>query len=71
MGFYIYFEYFSKIEKPKFRGFYRVISYKEVIASVGATSMRDMGKVMGAAKKVIGSRADGGRINICVKGLLG
>ena len=43
---------------------------KEVIASVGATSMKDMGKVMGAAKKAIGSRADGGRINLCVKALL-
>ena len=43
---------------------------KEVIASVGATSMKDMGKVMGAAKKAIGSRADGGRINVCVKTLL-
>ena len=31
MGFYIYFEYFSKIEKPKFRGFYRVISYQNSI----------------------------------------
>jgi len=44
---------------------------KEIIASVGATSMRDMGKVMGAAKKAIGNGADGGRINACVKGLLG
>jgi hypothetical protein len=29
VGFDIYFEYFSKIEKPKFRGFYRVISYNK------------------------------------------
>lgn len=43
---------------------------KEVIASVGATSMKDMGKVMGAAKSAIGSRADGGRINVMVKKLL-
>ncbi len=43
---------------------------KEVIASVGAESMKDMGKVMGAAKGVIGSRADGGRINQMVKKLL-
>ncbi len=43
---------------------------KEVIASVGAESMKDMGKVMGAAKKEIGSRADGGRINVMVKKLL-
>ena len=44
---------------------------KEVINSVGATSMKDMGKVMGAAKSTIGSRADGGRINGMVKKLLG
>ncbi len=43
---------------------------KEVIASVGAESMKDMGKVMGSAKAVIGSRADGGRINAMVKKLL-
>ncbi|RRS32030.1 MAG: glutamyl-tRNA amidotransferase [Epsilonproteobacteria bacterium (ex Lamellibrachia satsuma)] len=43
---------------------------KEVIASVGAQSMKDMGKVMGAAKSSIGSRADGGRINMMVKNLL-
>lgn len=43
---------------------------KEVIASVGAASMKDMGKVMGAAKSAIGSRADGGRINVMVKKLL-
>jgi len=43
---------------------------KEVIASIGAESMKDMGKVMGAAKGAIGSRADGGRINVMVKKLL-
>ena len=43
---------------------------KEVISSVGAESMKDMGKVMGAAKSAIGSRADGGRINQAVKKLL-
>ena len=43
---------------------------KEIIASVGAESMKDMGKVMGAAKGAIGSRADGGRINVMVKKLL-
>ena len=43
---------------------------KEVIATVGAESMKDMGKVMGAAKVAIGSRADGGRINVLVKKLL-
>ena len=43
---------------------------KEIIATVGATSMKDMGKVMGQAKQTIGSKADGGRINVCVKKLL-
>ena len=43
---------------------------KEVIATTGAESMKDMGKVMGAAKAAIGSRADGGRINQVVKTLL-
>ncbi len=43
---------------------------KDVIASTGAESMKDMGKVMGAAKGAIGSRADGGRINLMVKKLL-
>jgi uncharacterized protein YqeY len=43
---------------------------KEVITNVGAQSMKDMGKVMGSAKSVIGSRADGGRINAMVKKLL-
>jgi len=44
---------------------------KEIIATVGAQSIKDMGKVMGAAKSTIGSRADGGRINQIVKKLLG
>jgi uncharacterized protein YqeY len=43
---------------------------KEVIANTGASSMKDMGKVMGAANTTIGSRADGGRINVMVKKLL-
>jgi len=43
---------------------------KKVIEEVAATSMKDMGKVMGAAKQAVGSRADGGRINIMVKKLL-
>ena len=43
---------------------------KELIATVGAESMKDMGKIMGGAKAAIGSRADGGRINQMVKKLL-
>ncbi len=41
-----------------------------IVATLGATSMKDMGKVMGSAKEAVGSRADGGRINIIVKQLL-
>jgi len=41
-----------------------------IIADTGASSMKDMGKVMGAAKSAVGSRADGGRINQAVKKLL-
>ncbi len=43
---------------------------KEIIAQTGAKNMKDMGKVMGAAKAKAGSRADGGRINQIVKKLL-
>ena len=43
---------------------------KKIIAQVEATSMKDMSKVMKVAKKEIGSRADGGRINGCAKRLL-
>ena len=43
---------------------------QDIVASLGATSMKDMGKVMGQAKSVTGSKADGGRINLVVKKLL-
>ncbi len=43
---------------------------QEVITTVGAEGMKDMGKVMGMAKSKAGSRADGGRINQMVKQLL-
>lgn len=46
------------------------IAIKEIIEAVGAISMKDMGKVMSEAKSTIGSRADGGRINVVVKRLL-
>ncbi len=44
---------------------------RQIIADTSATSMKEMGRVMGAAKAAVGSRADGGRINIIVKQLLG
>lgn len=44
---------------------------KDIITSTGAATMKDMGKVMSAAKEAVGSKADGGRINQVVKTLLG
>ena len=43
---------------------------KGIISRVGATSMKDMGKVMGMASKEFAGRADGKRINEFVKKLL-
>lgn len=43
---------------------------KNVITEVGATSMKDMGKVMKAAKEKIGASSDGRTINEAVKKLL-
>jgi len=44
---------------------------KELIARIGATSVKDMGKVMGAANKELAGKADGRMISEVVKGLLG
>ena len=43
---------------------------KEIVSEVGATSLKDMGKVMGAASKKFAGVADGKRINEMVKKLL-
>jgi uncharacterized protein YqeY len=43
---------------------------EEIIKEVGATSMKDMGKVMGIATKKLSSKADGKRINETVKKIL-
>lgn len=43
---------------------------KEVISEVGATSIKDMGKVMKSAKEKIGAASDGKTINEAVKELL-
>jgi uncharacterized protein YqeY len=43
---------------------------KEVIAEVGASSMADMGKVMGAIMPKVQGRADGGQVNRMVRQLL-
>ncbi len=44
---------------------------KDIVETVGATSMKDMGKVMKAAKEEIGAAADGKAINEAVKKILG
>ena len=44
---------------------------KDIISKVGASTIKDMGKVMGAASKELSAKADGKRINECVKSLLG
>lgn len=43
---------------------------KEIISEVGATNLKDMGKVMGVASKKFAGVADGKRINEMVKKLL-
>ncbi|MCK4874751.1 MAG: GatB/YqeY domain-containing protein [Sulfurimonas sp.] len=43
---------------------------KEIISKVGATTPKDMGKVMGMASKELAGKADGKRISECVKKLL-
>jgi len=44
---------------------------KAIIAESGASSMKDMGKVMGMANKQMAGKADGGLISQVVKQLLG
>lgn len=44
---------------------------RDIISQVGATSMKEIGKVMGAASKTLGAQADGKRINECAKKILG
>jgi uncharacterized protein len=43
---------------------------KDIIASVGATSPKDMGKVIGAANKKLAGKAEGAVISAAVKKLL-
>jgi len=43
---------------------------KNIIEKVGASTMKDMGKVMGMASKELAGKADGKRINESVKALL-
>jgi uncharacterized protein len=43
---------------------------RTLITEMGAASMKDIGRVMGAASKTLGSQADGKRINECAKKIL-
>ncbi len=43
---------------------------EKIVAQVGASSMKDMGKVMGMANKVLAGKADGKLISTIVKSLL-
>ena len=47
------------------------VKVQEIIAQVGATSIKDMGKVMGAANKALAGLSDGRTISTVVKELLG
>ena len=44
---------------------------KEVIETLGASSIKDMGKIMGVLKKKYSDSIDFSRVSIIVKGLLG
>lgn len=46
------------------------LEIKKIVEKVGATIIKDMGKVMKEAKEVIGAKADGKRINEIVKKIL-
>ncbi len=43
---------------------------RAIIIETGATSIKEIGKVMGAASKTLGAQADGKRINECAKKML-
>ncbi|QFR42991.1 GatB/YqeY domain-containing protein [Sulfurimonas xiamenensis] len=46
------------------------LALQEIITKVGAATVKDIGKVMGAASKELSGKADGKRINECAKILL-
>jgi hypothetical protein len=47
------------------------VAIQAIITELGATSIKDIGRIMGASSKSIGALADGKRINECAKALLG
>lgn len=46
------------------------VRVKDIISQIGATSIKEMGKVMGIASKQMAGQADGGKISQIVKKLL-
>ncbi len=48
-----------------------IAALKEIIAQTGATSAKEMGKVMGVASKALAGKADGKLISAKVRELLG
>ena len=46
------------------------VEIKAIIEEVGATSMKDIGKIMGTANKKLAGITDGKKINECAKALL-
>jgi uncharacterized protein YqeY len=43
---------------------------RSIITEIGAASIKDIGRIMGAASKALGAQADGKRINECAKKIL-
>ncbi len=43
---------------------------RSIITELGATTIKEIGKIMGAASKALGASADGKRINECAKKIL-
>lgn len=43
---------------------------REIVARTGATSMKEMGRVMGEAMKALKGKADGGKVQAVVKSIL-
>ena len=61
---------FESYLPEKIEGEKLVAIIKDIIAETGASTMKDMGKVMGIASKKLAGKAEGREISEIVKGLL-
>lgn len=61
---------FESYLPEKIEGEKLVAIIKDIIAETGASTMKDMGKVMGIASKKLAGKAEGKEISEIVKGLL-